>query len=67
MPKIFGLSTIKEYVMHNFLHKVFSGIFQVIISNGMGIIMRTQEGCGAVAAALLKRFGADDSEEEEAM
>ena len=29
LPKIFGLSTIKEYVMHNFLHEVFPGIFQV--------------------------------------
>ena len=35
LPKIFGLSTIKEYDMHNFLHEVFPGIFQVIISNGM--------------------------------
>ena len=35
LPKIFGLSTKKEYVMHNFLHEVFPGIFQVIISNGM--------------------------------
>ena len=35
LPKIFGLSTIKDYVMHNFLHEVFPGIFQVIISNGM--------------------------------
>ena len=35
LPKIFGLSTRKEYVMHYFLHEVFLGIFQVIISNGM--------------------------------
>ena len=35
LPKIFGLSTTKEYVMHIFLHKVLPGILQVIISNGM--------------------------------
>ena len=35
LPKIFGLSTIKSYVIHNFLHEAFPGIFQVIISNGM--------------------------------
>ena len=34
LPKLFPLSTRKEYVMH-FLHKVFPGILQVIISNGM--------------------------------
>ena len=34
LPKIFGLSTIKEYVMYICSHKVFPGIFQVMISNG---------------------------------
>ena len=35
LPKIFGVSTIEEYVMHILLHKVFPGMLQVIISNGM--------------------------------
>ena len=39
LPKILGVSTLifKEYAMHIGLHKVFPGILQVIISNGMVI------------------------------
>ena len=35
LPKVFGAPRIQEYVIHFFLHKVFPGILQVIISNGM--------------------------------
>ena len=45
-PKIFGLSTIEEYVMHICLHKVCPGILQVIISNGL-VISGRAEGDGA--------------------
>ena len=41
--KLFGLSTIKEYVTHIFLHKAFPGILQVIISNGMVMLPPPQE------------------------
>ena len=43
LPKTFGLSTIKEYVMHISLHKVFPGMLEVIISNGM--VLRTNGPC----------------------
>ena len=33
LPRVFGLST-KEYVMHIFVHQIFPGILEVIISNG---------------------------------
>ena len=42
-PKIFGFSTIKEYVMHHFLHEVFPGILQVIVSNGMVLPKQSKE------------------------
>ena len=35
LPKIFGLPTIKEYVMHICLHKVFPGMLRIVMSNGM--------------------------------
>ena len=35
LPKIFGASTTKDYVVHTFLHEVFSGGLQIAISNGM--------------------------------
>ena len=35
IPKIFGLVTTKQSVMHFVLHKVFPGILQAIISNNM--------------------------------
>ena len=35
IPKLFGLSTMKEYVAHMSLHNVFPGILQELVPNGM--------------------------------
>ena len=45
VPNTFGASSIKEYVMHILLHKVFSGVLQVVISNGMVCVQASMGHC----------------------
>ena len=44
LPELFGLSTMKEYVMHHLLHIVFPGMLHAIISNGMILSYSAIEG-----------------------